>query len=260
MDDSTIAPVVATSAQQRYADVAAVPSDIQAHLPRLRSEARGTVLELGVRGGNSTAALLAGVEAHGGAVWSVDVDDASASIFDGHPQWRFVLADSRDVAAVEAHGLTGELDVLFVDTLHTYEQVRGELRAWGDRVRAGGVLLFHDTDSFPEIRRAIAEWCREHAVAYEFLGGSNGLGVAYPGRSRAVRRRLALRRAAWRTGRAVHAAARLPGRLRRRLRRVLGERLRRLSPERRRRARGRCGRSPRPTAPAPASSDRRPRT
>ena len=213
---SSLAP-----AQRRYEHVARAPSDIQSHLPRLRQEARGTVLELGVRGGNSTAALLAGVEERGGTLWSVDVDPASASIFAGHPQWRFVRADSRDVAALESRGLPRELDVLFVDTLHTYEQVRDELRAWGDRVRPGGVLLFHDTDSYSEIRRAIARWCRSRRVAYEFLAGSNGLGVAYPGRSRAFRRRLTLRRARWRASCAVDAMPRLPGRVVRRLRREL---------------------------------------
>jgi SAM-dependent methyltransferase len=213
--------VVAPSAQDRFDAVAAVPSDIRAHLPRLRHEARGTVLELGVRGGNSTAALLAGVEERGGTVWSVDVDPVSGTIFEGHPHWRFVLADSRDAAAVEAEGLSGELDVLFVDTLHTYEQVRDELRTWGDRVRPGGILLFHDTDSYPEIRRAIAGWCRPRRIAFEFLDGSNGLGVAYPGRSTSFRRRVAWRRAVWRTRRAVNCTAALPGRSLRRLRRAL---------------------------------------
>jgi predicted O-methyltransferase YrrM len=213
--------VIAVTAQQRYEAVAAAPSDIQAHLPLLRREARGTVLELGVRGGNSTAALLAGVEERGGAVWSVDVDAGSATIFDGHPSWRFVLADSRDANAVEAHGLAGQLDVLFVDTLHSYEQVRDELRTWGDRVRPGGIVLFHDTESYPEIRRAIVEWCRPRKAAYEFLTGSNGLGVAYPGRNRAFRRRATARRVVWRGQRAAAWSVAFPGRVVGRLRRTL---------------------------------------
>ena len=41
-------------------------------------------------------ALLAGLEERGGVLWSVDVDPASAAVFSGHDQWRFVLADSRE--------------------------------------------------------------------------------------------------------------------------------------------------------------------
>lgn len=170
------------TAQERYPEVAAAPSDIQQHLPRLRKEAHGTVLELGVRGGSSTVALLAGLEERGGVLWSVDIDPASAAIFADHAQWRFVLADSRDERPVVDAGLPSELDVLFIDTLHTYEQVRDELAVWGDRVAPGGVILFHDTDSYPPIRRAISEWCKSRRVPFEFRGGSNGLGVAYPGR------------------------------------------------------------------------------
>jgi hypothetical protein len=170
------------TAQERYPEVAAAPSDIQRHLPRLRQEAHGTVLELGVRGGSSTVALLAGLEERGGVLWSVDIDPASAAVCSGHDQWRFVLADSRDERPVVDAGLPDELDLLFIDTLHTYEQVRDELAVWGDRVVPGGMILFHDTDSYPPIRRAISEWCKSRSVPFEFRGGSNGLGIAYPGR------------------------------------------------------------------------------
>jgi SAM-dependent methyltransferase len=220
-----------TSAASRYPAVIGAWSDIQDHIPRLRSEARGTVLELGVRGGISTTALLAGVEERGGVVWSVDIDPASAAIFEGHAQWRFALADSRDVDAVSALGLERPLDVLFVDTIHTYEQVRDELGAWGEWVRPGGVILFHDTDSYPEIRRAISEWCRPRKVPYEFLGGSYGLGVAYPGAGRLARYGFAVKRAAWHSWRATLAAVsfalaaiRFPGRVARRLRREVTRR------------------------------------
>jgi hypothetical protein len=126
-------------------------------------------------------ALLAGLEERGGMLWSVDVDPASAGVFPDHSQWRFVLADSRDERQVVGAGLPDKLDVLFIDTIHTYDQVRDELAVWGDRVVEGGVILFHDTDSYPPIRRAISEWCKSRTVPFEFRGGSNGLGVAYPG-------------------------------------------------------------------------------
>jgi len=219
------------TAAAMYPAVAGVWSDIQEHLPRLRAEAHGTVLELGTRGGVSTTALLAGVEERGGIVWSVDVEASSAEIFPGHPQWRFVLTDSRDVETLVSYGLKPPLDVLFIDTIHTFEQVREELQAWGDWVRPGGLILFHDTDSYPEIRRAISQWCKPRKVPYEFLGGSHGLGVAYPGADWLKRYRLVVRRAAfhsWRgtlaAGRFVQAVARFPGRVIRKLRREFARR------------------------------------
>lgn len=213
------------AAQERYQEVAAAPSDIQQHLPRLRREARGTVLELGVRGGSSTVALLAGLEERGGTLWSVDVDPASAGVFPSHAQWRFVLADSRDERQVAGAGLPDELDVLFIDTIHTYEQVRDELAVWGDKVVEGGVILFHDTDSYPSIRRAISDWCKSRSVPFEFRGGSNGLGAAYPGRGVLVGIRTWIRREAhliwfWAVF-GLKSLVRLPRRIARRAKRML---------------------------------------
>ena len=186
------------------------------------------MLELGVRRGNSTAALLAGLEERGGVLWSVDVDPASSDVFAGHPQWRFVLADSRDEAAVASAGLDGELDTLFVDTIHTYEQVHEELAAWGDRVREGGVILFHDTDASPEIRRAISEWCDARRTPFVFLPGSNGLGVAYPGGGALLRAWFRVRRDARRSrsaaARGSRRLLRLPKGAIRRARRRLASR------------------------------------
>jgi Methyltransferase domain len=179
------------------------------------------VLELGVRGGNSTVALLAGLEERGGTLWSVDIDPACAEVFAGHPQWRFVLADSRDESAVVGAGLPAEVDVLFIDTIHTFEQVRDELDLWGDRVRQGGVIFFHDTDPFPDIRRAISAWCRQRRIPYEFVGRSNGLGVAYPGGGSSLRALLALRRGLRLAGRDLRGGLRLARRAARRARNIV---------------------------------------
>lgn len=49
-----------------------------------------------------------------------------------------------DVARTE---LVGEIDLLYVDGAHRYADALGDLRGWGDRVRAGGTLLVHDSFS-----------------------------------------------------------------------------------------------------------------
>jgi Methyltransferase domain len=168
------------------------------------------ILELGVRGGNSTAALLAGLEDSGGTLWSVDIDPASARsltvILSGGLSSPIVVM--RPLSWPQGFRL--EVDVLFIDTIHTLEQVRDELAVWGDRVKKDGLILFHDTDSFPEIRPAISGWCEQRRIPFQFLEGSNGLGVAYPGRSVVV---FAARSWALRRGRSILQSTRRLGRV-----------------------------------------------
>jgi hypothetical protein len=151
-------------------------SDVQAHLPTLFEAARGNVLELGVRAGVSTSALLAGVEAHGGHVWSVDRDDCS-SVFAGHPQWTFVQADSLNIERITQFE---RLDCLFIDTEHTEDRTLKELMMWGVVVGKGGTILLHDTDdgsTYPGVRNAIEAYCAERGLTPEYYEGSYGLGV-----------------------------------------------------------------------------------
>jgi predicted O-methyltransferase YrrM len=151
-------------------------SDVQSHLTTLFDCAHGAVLELGVRAGISTTALLAGVEAHGGHVWSVDRDDC-APVWAGHAQWSFIQADSLDEARIIVPAV---LDVLWIDTEHTEERTIAELRAWGGHVRPGGVILLHDTDdssTYPGVRNAISVYCSTRNLTPLYMPGSYGLGV-----------------------------------------------------------------------------------
>jgi predicted O-methyltransferase YrrM len=170
------------TALSRYSDWLTVWSDVQTHLPRLFSASHGAVLELGVRAGVTTAALLAGVEVVGGVVWSVDHDDCSP-VFTGHPQWRFVQADSLDERALDAAGLPQTLDLLFIDTVHTADRTTQELQLWGGRVAPGGVIYLHDTDdpsTMPGVRDAMEAYCRERGITPIYHAGSYGLGEIRP--------------------------------------------------------------------------------
>jgi hypothetical protein len=181
------------SANDSYERRRTEKSDIRRHLPRLREAAHGTVLELGVRGGNSTAALLAGVETRGGILWSVDVDSSCGDVFAGHPQWRFVCASSLDEATIHDAGLGEHIDVLFVDTLHTFDHVKAELETWVPKVRTGGRILVHDVESFPEVWSAVEVFARERGMTSERVYRSSGLGILYPGARRWIRMRTAAR-------------------------------------------------------------------
>lgn len=160
-------------------------SDVQSHLTTLFDCAHGNVLELGVRAGISTTALLAGVEARGGHVWSVDRDDCSP-VWAGHAQWSFIQADSLEtdrIARAMGWPMTTPADAiecLFIDTAHTEERTIAELRAWGGHVRPGGVILLHDTDdssTYPGVRNAISVYCSTRNLTPLYMPGSYGLGV-----------------------------------------------------------------------------------
>lgn len=165
------------------------PSDIRDWLPTLFGFATyytdPVILELGVRSGNSTAAFLAGVDKVGGHVWSMDIHppNVPGEWFD-HPRWTFIQADDVRPPAL----LPALFDIVFVDTSHAYEHTMAELRLYVPRVRAGGVMLFHDTEllapegvgeqpPFP-VAKALDDFCSEHRQ-YRWANNSGcyGLGV-----------------------------------------------------------------------------------
>lgn len=150
-------------------------SDIQAHLVRLYNRSHGIVVELGVRHGVSTSALLAGVHMSGGDLFSIDLDPNCFQIFDGQPHWYFMCGDS---VAEAANFHSAWVDLLFIDTEHTYEKTLAELQAWGPKMKPGGTIFLHDTDdggTYPGVRRAMIEWCG-FEKQYWFYPESYGLG------------------------------------------------------------------------------------
>lgn len=160
--------------QQAFAEDGKVWSDIQDHLPLLFESAKGNVMEIGVRGGVSTSALLAGVEAHGGHLCSVDVNNCR--VFE-HPQWTFIQVDSIADKERLLQEVPKELDLLFIDGDHTYEGCLSDLQAFGPRAK---LIMVHDvecSDTFPGVRKACEEYAASIGKPLEIRSGSYGLGV-----------------------------------------------------------------------------------
>lgn len=171
-------------------------ADIQDHLPFLRDTVRGyqspVVIELGVRTGLSTAALLSGALEAGGEVWSCDIDVVSVpSQIAACESWHFRHGDSVNPETLQ--WMPAKADVIFIDTSHTFEQTLAELRAYHPRLREGGIMLLHDTQwmapaiSLPApggpVAAALDAFCDEKGITWENRRsepGFYGLGVLRP--------------------------------------------------------------------------------
>lgn len=147
-------------------------SDIKDHLPRLREAAKGHCFEIGVRGGMSTSALLAGIEEHGGHLWSVDIDDCN--VFPAHPNWTFVRSNSSLDAERLKNSLPESLDLLFVDGDHTYEGAFSDLSKFGPMAKR---IFVHDTEApdYPGVRQAVEEFAKQFERKVIWHSGSFGM-------------------------------------------------------------------------------------
>jgi len=72
-----------------------------------------------------------------------------------------------------AKSWTLPIDILHIDGLHTYSAVSEDYANWHGHVRDSGVILFHDTQAFPEIGQFFQEL---PGFKHEFLH-SAGLGI-----------------------------------------------------------------------------------
>jgi cephalosporin hydroxylase len=155
------------------------------------------VIELGVRTGNSTSALLSAVTRQGhGALWSADAEPSQVmGYWHDIPAWHFMRGDSVSPAVLE--WMPPQADVVFTDTSHTYAQQLAELRAYVPRVRPGGTVLVHDTQCVPygppgsdcflprpgpegPVTEALDAYCKETGLAWENRhseDGFYGLGI-----------------------------------------------------------------------------------
>jgi len=179
--------------QAEYRRRCVEPSDIRDYLPLLhecaRTRPRARVLELGVRTGHSTIALLSGAVLASGHVWSVDVADVRG--LDGgmgpwrdHPAWTFTAGDA--TSPVVAAAQPAQIDVLFIDAGHGYDETLAELEAYMPRLAPGGVALCHDTrlhmageGPYP-VARALDTYCAGHGLGWRDLPGEYGMGVVTP--------------------------------------------------------------------------------
>ena len=155
------------------------PSDINEHLPTLRDLAseRNSVIEMGVRTCVSTWAFVEGLR--GGTLVSIDIKHPSKYGSDITPVEKACKNKGINFKFYEADTLQidiPEVDMLFIDTLHTYDQLKGELAKHGNKAKK--YLVFHDTVSCEtELMPAIEEFMKTNKKwkTKEHYKNNNGL-------------------------------------------------------------------------------------
>lgn len=105
----------------------------------------GRFIDLGVRLGASSAVMSVEAEERGNKVHGCDL------MFGGFEKngARFVNKDymcyMADSVTLGKNWDEDPFDIIFVDTIHTREQVLAELYYWADHLKEGGYFIFHDS-------------------------------------------------------------------------------------------------------------------
>jgi hypothetical protein len=135
-------------------------SDINDHLPTIFAEALAVrphvIVELGVRGGESTRAFERIAALCDSTLVSVDIDDCSR-VSNYAKRW-FVKCDDTVFATqfekwCRDHQISPAIDVLFIDTSHEREHTVQEVAGWFPFLAERSKVFFHDTHMKKLFRR-----------------------------------------------------------------------------------------------------------
>jgi len=135
-------------------------TDISDHLVTLFAEALTArprlIVELGVRGGDSTFVFERVAALAGARLVSVDIEDCAGA--SSYPGWIFERSDDVAFGAefapwCRARGIEPAIDVLFVDTSHEREHTAREIAAWFPHLSPQAKVFFHDTNLKAVYRR-----------------------------------------------------------------------------------------------------------
>ncbi|NLX55062.1 MAG: class I SAM-dependent methyltransferase [Planctomycetaceae bacterium] len=155
-------------------------TEIVAWVAESRPQKHLRIVEVGSWVGESALSLHAGLGPAGGTIWCVDTWEGTPTDTTG--EWAAaygyenlfqVFKDNigdlldRDIKVMRGKSVAcarsmqpQDVDILFLDAGHTYEELTSDLEAWLPHVAADGILCGHDfCDSFPGVMRAVTELC-----------------------------------------------------------------------------------------------------
>lgn len=125
-------------------------TDINQHLPTLYNlvveNKYKVVVELGA--GQSTYVFVAAVNKTKGRFISVDLDlkahlrgfAEGEGVLEKEPRYRFIRGDDMEIVKKWRR----KIDFLFIDTSHTFEHTKIELKKWEPFIKVGGKIVLHD--------------------------------------------------------------------------------------------------------------------
>jgi hypothetical protein len=161
-----------------YNQLCKTPSDINEHLPILKELASECehVTEMGVRYCVSTWAFVEGLKK--GKLVSIDIKHPTEfggdlkSVKDRCTEkgidFEFILGNTLEIEIEPT-------DLLFIDTLHTAEQIEKELARHGDKARK--YIAFHDTESCKEMVNPIVRFMDDKWSFHRVYSNNNGLTI-----------------------------------------------------------------------------------
>ncbi len=134
------------SLEHKYNEICVTPSDIFYHLPTLKKYAEQceTIVELGVRTGLSTIALLMGRPKKLNSYdieRQPEIDQIEAMAKEANLDFTFTTANDLEIEIPEC-------DLLWIDSFHTGAQLEKELLLHAGRAKK--YMAFHDTTTFWE--------------------------------------------------------------------------------------------------------------
>lgn len=145
-----------------YNQLCNTPSDINEHLPTLKAltEQCESVVEMGTRYCVSTFAFIEGSPKKLTCIDIVHPNSyhAQGGIESFRKAVELCAEKGIDFQFIEADTLKIEIepvDLLFIDTLHTYEQLSQELKLHANKAKK--YIVLHDTTSCPELWQAVEE-------------------------------------------------------------------------------------------------------
>jgi len=134
--------------EEHYLKVCDTKSDINEHIPTLYkySTKCNHITEMGVRGITSTWAFLyafpktlISYDLYNPSNWGGNIDEVYEVALENNINFSF---HEKNVLEVDIE----ETDLLFIDTLHQYNQLKQELKKHANKVKK--YIIFHDTHKF----------------------------------------------------------------------------------------------------------------
>lgn len=140
------------------------------------------MLEIGVRHGIATMALLHAARESGGHLTSIEIDERYARVARERvreaklDQWWTLIVDNCNTVIDQVGGL----DLCWIDGDHSYAQTKLDVANYGSKVRSDGYIAMHDSANWnePGVAAVVAEMRTSGRFDMMTLAYSYGLTIA----------------------------------------------------------------------------------